>query len=362
MNCEELEELLVDFIEGEINPHHMELVKNHLAACQRCSVKMEQYNEIRNAVKEDAALKPSPGVLTGLSRLAAESLDRGNASFWRRFYYSPVLVPAAGVVLAVFVWFNLGHQVREYPPAGSVYSRDVMAKKTKLKEELDYPAALERKVDDLETGSERVSPGKPDSLLMRDVGEGSAGREADVISRRSDGPGEMIAATKVQEADRYSEERVGVSAEFHAKSMNLPRREQQAPQEPEYSASPAMPEAVSEQATAQASKEHDEAISEAGSEPFGGIDYSDRLNLAIKQQRDGDCEASVRTNEELLNLQPPPTEPVKEKAYLSLGECYEKMGEWGKALSNYRNLQRISPEQTAFAAKKIEYIRRQAGF
>jgi tetratricopeptide (TPR) repeat protein len=85
--------------------------------------------------------------------------------------------------------------------------------------------------------------------------------------------------------------------------------------------------------------------------------YNEQLNLALKQQKEGNCEASIKTNEELLKASPPPPDSIKEKAYLSLAECYEQKGDWYKAISSYNNLQEIAPKQTAFAKDRIEALK-----
>jgi tetratricopeptide (TPR) repeat protein len=76
----------------------------------------------------------------------------------------------------------------------------------------------------------------------------------------------------------------------------------------------------------------------------------------LKQQNEGDCEQAIKTNEELLKTSPSPPGPVQAKAYLSLAECYELEGNWVEAISNYNNLQRVSPEQSTFAKNKIAGI------
>jgi tetratricopeptide (TPR) repeat protein len=84
--------------------------------------------------------------------------------------------------------------------------------------------------------------------------------------------------------------------------------------------------------------------------------YYARLNLALKQQNEGDCEQAIKTNEELLKTSPSPPGPVQAKAYLSLAECYEREGNWVEAISNYNNLQKVAPEQSTFAKNKIAGI------
>ena len=55
-------------------------------------------------------------------------------------------------------------------------------------------------------------------------------------------------------------------------------------------------------------------------------DYSGDLQLAQRQQAEGNCEASIKTNEALLDTSPPPPADVQAGSYKSLAECYEKTG------------------------------------
>lgn len=48
------------------------------------------------------------------------------------------------------------------------------------------------------------------------------------------------------------------------------------------------------------------------------------MGLAPKEQREGRCRDSIKTNEEPLRESPPLR--IKVRVYLSLAECYEKEG------------------------------------
>src|SRR3990172_6995532 len=117
-------------------------------------------------------------------------------------------------------------------------------------------------------------------------------------------------------------------------------------------------EALVEQET----REDKERSKEAKLYAYRESAYNEQLNLALKQQNEGNCEASIKTNEELLKISPPPPDSVKEKAYLSLAGCYEQKGDFENAIINYNNLQVVATVQTTFARYKIEALRQKITF
>jgi len=92
-----------------------------------------------------------------------------------------------------------------------------------------------------------------------------------------------------------------------------------------------------------------------------GADYQSKLDLALKQQREGNCDASIKTNQELLKTNPYPPQNIAEKAYLSLAQCYEQKGELDLAILNYKNVQEAAFDQAHLAKEKIESLERKNG-
>jgi tetratricopeptide (TPR) repeat protein len=360
MNCENFDELLIDFIEGEIEPSDIELVKKHLAACQNCSKKIDEFKEIRKVINGDTHPEPSPEILARLSRIAREELEKDNVPFWRKWFYSPILVPVLSTGLALFIWISNGQKDVEYGPDDAVYSTKVMAKKMPMAQEPNFPGVREEAVSNLESNQGPLLSEEPVSAPP--LASGKKSRIEEGTTARSGEPApakEMIARRDVKEDDEYSRQRDEFSDKLEAKPIEEPASEPKIEAEEEAFEVGSLAKGRSGETEVQGFQDVKQRSNIPTSNTYTETTYKDKLDLGLKQQKEGNCEASIKTNEELLNLTPPPTDPLKGKAYLSLGECYEQMGEWEKAVSNYKNLQKISPEQTAFAVEKIEYIRRQ---
>jgi len=81
-----------------------------------------------------------------------------------------------------------------------------------------------------------------------------------------------------------------------------------------------------------------------------------QLNVALNQQKAGDCESAIITNENNLKNSPAAPEKIKEQTYLSLAQCYEQQNKYAKAIENYNYLQQVAPTQKIFATKKIQEL------
>ena len=130
MNCEKCSELLLEYMDGELSPEETALVRSHIEACPECLSEYEDYAEIRRTASEHAgAPELSPEAISALARAAKESVSRDRKPFWKRFAFSPFLVPAISSAIALSVWFyygNTGTRISMDAPS----STTVMAKKS----------------------------------------------------------------------------------------------------------------------------------------------------------------------------------------------------------------------------------------
>jgi len=390
MNCERFEELLIDFMDNEIEPSEREMVKKHLMTCSHCSEKLEEFQEIRRRFNKESLPQPSPQVLATISKRARQEVAKDRSPFWKRWFYSPILVPVLSSALALSVWIYYGQKNIDYSPGETIYSRDAMAKKVPVAQQPDVPLSGNKVLEEIESEKhailsnplERGSnvPGSGENILEgRESKPGSVlSSEPYSISSQASGKRgttqeesgsslvagapteELVAEKEAKKADETSED--VASARLEDKSMNEPApipptKTEEGSLEAEVIAQGRF-EALVEQET----REDKEKSKEAKLYAYRESAYNEQLNLALKQQNEGNCEASIKTNEELLKISPPPPNPIKEKAYLSLAGCYEQKGDLENAISNYNNLQQAAPSQTAFAKDRIEALRQKITF
>jgi anti-sigma factor RsiW len=309
MNCERCSELLIEYMDGGLGPEEMAAVAGHLIVCEECAREFEEYAEIRRVVTEESPLPaPSEDVMARLSKAARDSVAREKRPFWKRWPYSPVLIPVLSSAIAIMVWFYYGHGGVDVMDTAS---RDVLA--SKMKEPVEM------------TGQARPE--------MR--------REYPAVAESSPALGEGGASDEVKAAAPAAppeEETSSLMDQSPVEQMGSAR------------AKKALPGSETEKS------EQAKTLSQAASSD-AGKDYTGLLRLALRQQTEGDCDASIRTNEILLQASPEPPGDVQAQSYRSLAECYEKQGKLDLAVMNYTQLGRVSPGDSGFVNSRIMRIR-----
>ncbi len=355
MNCDKIEEHLTDFMEDDIDPALREKVKNHLESCSLCSRKLEDYITIDKLLDEEIRLQPSPLTLSRLSRIAREKVKKDRTPLWRRWSYSPVLVPLLGSALALLVWVSYPKKDTDYSRVDTVYSRNAIAKKAPLPEGRGLFESGEGTLDDLESKTERLlSRGSSSDSPEAFIGEKESANE--VAQSTAEPPvsaratGKKSSTLDIIKSDKPLAE--------SRDDLTLSSVKQEAREESFGRAEGLSTERQSEHEQP-AFRKNDDKNREAGSVSFRDSAYDKRLNLALRQQSTGNCDASIQTNIDLITTTPPPRDEVKERAYLSLAECYEQRGDWENALFNYQILQWVSPNRASLVNDKIETLRKQ---
>ena len=320
MNCERCSELLIEYIHGGLSPEERETIAAHLGGCAECAREFEEYAEIRRAVTEESVLpEPSRDVMTRLSKAARDSVARERRPFWKKWSYSPILIPALTTAVALTVWFYYGQGGGGYM---DTMSRDVMARKMK------------------EQDSSMETAGQAAPEMRREYPVEAESSPA--MSERGAADEVMPAAPAPPQAELYylSDEAPGASAGTEEDSD-------------------VKEEALTEAAAKKSSPGR--PLPQAESVSAGTAnDYSGQLVLALRQQTEGDCEASIKTNETLLQSTPEPPGYVRAQSYRSLAECYEKQGKLDLAVANYTQLREVSPEESSFADSRILEIRQRS--
>ena len=320
MNCERCSELLIEYIHGGLSPEERETIAAHLGGCAECAREFEEYAEIRRAVTEESVLpEPSRDVMARLSKTARDDVARERRPFWKRLPLSPILIPALTTAVALMVWFYYGQGGGGYM---DTMSRDVMARKMK------------------EPGSGIETRGQAAPGMRREYPVEAESSPA--MSERGAADEVMPAAPAPPQAELYSlsDEAPGASAGTEEDSDV---KEEALTEAAAKKSAPARPMTQAESFSAAAAN-----------------DYSGQLLLALRQQTEGDCDASIKTNETLLQSTPEPPGYVRAQSYRSLAECYEKQGKLDLAVVNYTQLREVSPEESSFADSRILELRQKS--
>jgi hypothetical protein len=316
MNCERCSELLIEYTHGGLDPEEREAIAAHIGGCEECVREFEEYAEIRRAVTEESVLpEPSRDVMTRLSKAARDDVARERRPFWKRLPLSPILIPALTTAVALTVWFYYGQGGGGYM---DTVSRDVMARKMKAKD----------------SGMSTVGQAAPEMK-----------REYPVEAESSPAMSESGAADEVMPAAPPAEL---YSLSDEARDAALTEGDSDVKEE-------ALSEAAAKKSAPARPMTQAESLSAAAAN-----DYSGRLLLALRQQTEGDCDASIKTNETLLQSTPEPPGDVRARSYRSLAECYEKQGKLDLAVVNYTQLREVSPEESSFADTRILELRQKS--
>lgn len=356
MDCKRFEELLIEFIENQLVSSDMAAVKKHLSACPNCSREVEEYKEFRRMLNEETALQPSSETLARLSRAARDAVKRDQTPFWKKWFYSPILVPALSSALALFLWVSYGKNSPDlFFGVRNRHSTEVMAKKTPSGQEPNVQIAGEPALEDFRPGQGRALSKKLSPVIPRGS-ELNSGIEA---APPGVAPSAELPAGEVKETDKISDYKAETfTGSVDSNPLNNPGSEPSTQEE--FAKRQVLAKELSEEEVVERNLEDEQRIKEAQLYSSPKDSYQDKLDLALKQQREGNCGASIKTSEDLLKASPPPPNSLMEKAYLSLAECYEKRGDWDRAILNYQNLQEAASEQARFAEDKIEGIRQKA--
>lgn len=104
MNCGQMENRLIAYLDGKANRTERREVEAHLAACAACRTRAEEFRLVCGVLDEVLMNEPSPAFGARLrARLAAEPPRR---SFWAWLKPSPRLAFAASMLLVASVWIS----------------------------------------------------------------------------------------------------------------------------------------------------------------------------------------------------------------------------------------------------------------
>ena len=102
-NCSEMENKLVEYLDGRAKPAERRAVEQHLAACAECQMRAEEFRALWDVLGDVPELSPSPAFDASLrARISAQPEPR---SFWD-WLPSPRLAFAVTALVAMSVWLS----------------------------------------------------------------------------------------------------------------------------------------------------------------------------------------------------------------------------------------------------------------
>lgn len=319
MDCDKCKELLIDYIEGVLDPAEERAFEEQVKSCPECSLELEQYLEIQRAARLEAAPEPSSEVLSRISEAARKSVSNQKTPFWKKWSYSPILVPTISAAIALSVWFYHGQS--GFENVNTVATREV--------------------------GAAKMSPVENQVASMSDPTEE---QEMEQIEALQDKEATLQTAVTEEMEKPPSESRIQpVSPERKEKTANISSGDKLQKKETTEEDKVTFRDSDS----TVGSESIDEAQADLKAVHPILPDYRGQLELAQRQQIEGDCSTSIRTNEALLAQTPSAPADIQAASYKSLAECYEMTGNLAKAQASYKSLAELDPSQTDLVDQKL---------
>jgi anti-sigma factor RsiW len=113
-NCAEMEDKLVQYLDGRAKPAERRAVEDHLAVCSGCCNRAEDFRAIFGALDDLPAISPSPSFDASLRARVAAEADRRTLWGW---IPSPRLAFAVAALVAMSVWLASTPRIANYDSA-----------------------------------------------------------------------------------------------------------------------------------------------------------------------------------------------------------------------------------------------------
>ena len=155
-NCSQMENALIEYLDGRAKPADRHAIEAHLAACAGCRARAQEFRMLWEAIDEVPEISTSPAFEANLrARIVAEPVKSG---FWD-WLPSPRLAFAVTALVAMSAWLSTMPRVENsspaQPPAAEaeismirdlpvLENYDVLSKFDALSELPDAPAKVEK--------------------------------------------------------------------------------------------------------------------------------------------------------------------------------------------------------------------------
>jgi len=104
MNCEQIENHLVSYMDGRASAADRQKVEAHLATCSACRARVEEFGRLWNVLDELPATEPSLAFDSQVrQRIAAEPRER----LWSWIMPAPRFAFSLALLIALSVWISL---------------------------------------------------------------------------------------------------------------------------------------------------------------------------------------------------------------------------------------------------------------
>jgi anti-sigma factor RsiW len=116
MNCEQIENKFIAYVDGKANPAERRQVETHLAGCVACRERAEQFHLLWGVLDELPTVAPSLSFDASLRARVAQEPPR--AGLWSWLVPSPRMALATATLMVFSVWLSSFQPTRQ--PAAPV--------------------------------------------------------------------------------------------------------------------------------------------------------------------------------------------------------------------------------------------------
>ncbi len=366
MNCQSAEDLFVEYLYGELEPHQAESMRAHLDRCGTCAARLAELARMRELAAAAPDPEPSRLAINRVIARAREEAERPR-SLWT-FAWVKVLAP---LCLAVVVGGVVVYQLRTglapkqvaYTPAGEEQRQPPPTRETEKKEtpapsgderEIARPATSGAATEPLSQREKKAAPAPAPPLrsVRRSTGLESVKAAPAIEAERGkvmEAPGAPGAEPAVS-APAPPEAPTPTGGKPAAAFLSAPGKGPEHPAAGLDQAKQARTEAAplpqtaspTESAVTAVGKKRDESVPRLVAEG----------EQAFEAGRYSDAGYSFTRALELL----PPGHPDRARALLGLARAQEGQGNTAAALQTYRELAKESPTHRELAEGKIREL------
>ena len=107
MDCKQAEQLIVDYVYGELKAPQRDQFETHLHTCSACSQEVSDLQGVLHLVRKHQAEAPPESVDQKIIDAASEVFTVPKRPLWQMFVLRPIIIPAVLVFIISAVRFVL---------------------------------------------------------------------------------------------------------------------------------------------------------------------------------------------------------------------------------------------------------------